>query len=221
MAVFNGVDVQGILWSRMWAPWQVTTIPVRQMSERERRDMANQIDELATLSLGQRNPPNYAYISMMGDIISGGCPKKDLPQWTTVLWAEEEDHLAEDDRLESMHDFDRAMMDCDLARLSFFLRSEEGKKVKSWLKDAWMRVTLALPCSMYAIAEGENSIMAFSVEGLQVAREYGSPRFGYFSPHEAFLALTGVLTRMSHGPWEEWVRDLHYDTSSTEELDSN
>ena len=206
-----------------WVPCKTLTLQLRTIGPNEKKLMMEDVEDLATREY-VREPPSMNYIAHVGDILSGGCPGQEVPNWTEMLWAAEEDIHGHDPAMEVTQMFDRLMAECDLARLSYFIRTEEGLRLKKYLKEAWVRVTLCMPASMYGLAEGENCLFAYSMEGLIIAQEHG--RVGYRLRHnrEMVDCLSEILNKMSHQAGELWIRILEDPSDSvadTDELDSS
>ena len=126
--------------------------------------------------------------------------------WTTMQWSNEMESVHNQGIYDRLHDFDRIITDCDLARLSFFMRSAEAAKIKMWMKKAWTRVTLSLPSSLDSLADGEFCVICYAEGALEVASEYGSDSYYSLTPQETFDCLKHRLADMSHDPSEAWIR---------------
>ena len=230
------IEVERMRWICDWAPCKVTSLYVRKMSDRERANLKRDIADLTATRL-TRHPPSYPYIRQVDEIVSGSCRRDDMPMWTTYLELDEVEALDVPDpvsgsvsgngyNLPTQHDFDNVISNCDLARLSYFIRTDEGIHTREWLKEAWMRVTLALPSSLFGLMEGEECPITFADEAIAIAREWGAEDFRFISAQETFHLLRKKLVQMSHHPGDPtcqgWLRSLEVadSGSDTEPLES-
>lgn len=171
-------------------------VKVRTLSIAEKRNIMAYIRELRGMDR-RRNPPTSAYRIILDELLQGDFHHSNsIPSWVAEHWAREDQA---DPDMAVLHDFDNIMLNADLARLGFFIRTREGQRIKNYLKLAFTRVTMALPSSIYSLFDGDAGIFAWSGTALNLVRlvETNPP---VRDTADAFERILKQIDKMTHVP---------------------
>lgn len=131
---------------------------------------------------------------ILGELLRGTFSTQDVPRWTQAIWDEES---IIDPTVAVRQQFDSIISNSDLSRLSYFARSRAGRKIAKQLKEAWCRVTLAHPTSLYSLIEGETCLMYFPSGSFHTLKQTSDRPL---TDAEAGLELFEALESRTHNP---------------------
>lgn len=171
---------------------------LRALSNAERREIRDGLLQLRPKwnPFMSRIPPDD-YISHLEKLLAGPYrPFPPLPPWTQKIWELDD---PDSDEVVLQHKFDMVLNNCDLSRLSVFMRSRDGQVVKEYMKSAWTRVTLCIDTAIYGLYHGDCSLICYGKRDLQFAQSCGGPTHNEEIDVQAALSLLQArLTLMCH-----------------------
>lgn len=169
-------------------------VSVRSLSIREKRNIKTYIRELRRLDR-RRNPPSSAYRCYLEELLQGDYRHpQPIPSWLAQFWADED---LDDPQMAVLHDFDNIVLNADLARLGYFMRTGEGQTIKKYLKESFGRVTLAVDSSIYSLFDGDAGLVVWDSKALDIV-EITEENPPVRDRRDALERLLKQIDRMTH-----------------------